>query len=223
MLTALVGLWALTIVWASQGYDLNDQWNRMAWGWTGLAGVLVLAFLTRGDYAKAALLGWVGWTCMITTPLIGKMPRSVAWMKTGSLCVALAGGSLLWPSGVDRVMILGGLALVGVGVTGWAWYSCRHATGQYQAHWGPFLLCDESNVCPRAGQGNANHAQAVIVLSLAAALGLSLVHSPLWLGVVPVQLFGIWLCRDHRGHWLTQGVVQAGVLLVGAGLWGGLR
>ena len=223
MLTALVGLWALLLVWAAQGYDLNDQWNRMAWGWTGLAGVGLLAFVTRGDYAKAALLGWVGWTCMVTTPLTGKMPRSTAWTKTGNLALLLAAGVLLWPRGVDRLVLLGGLALVGVGVTAWAGYSYRHVTGQYQYQWGLWTLYDESKLCPRAGQGNANHAQAVIVLSLAAACGLAVVHSPWWLLVVPIHLVGIGLCRDHRAPWLTQGVVQAGVVLILAGLWGAWR
>lgn len=223
MLTALVAAWALLVIWAAQGYDLNDQWNRMAWGWTGLAGVMVVVWVSRGDYAKAALLSWVGVTCMVTSPLTGKMPRSQAWEKTGSLAVALSAGVVLWPAGVDRLMLLSGLALVGVGVTAWAWYSWQHATGQYQQPWGPFLLYDEGNLCPRAGQGNANHAQAVIVLSVAAACGVAIVQSVWWVGLIPVHLFGIWLCRDHRGHWLTQGVVQAGLVLLVAGIWGGWR
>ena len=220
MLTALVGLWAALTVWAHQGYDLNDQWNRLSWGWVGVAGVMMLALGMRGEWAKAALLGWAVYTLMVTTPLQAKQPRSKAWEATGISLLALVGGYLLWPSlQIETRWLLGGMAVMGLPVTLWGWYSWQHATGQYQYEYGPFWLYDESNICPRAGQGKANHAQSVIVLSIAAVLAMAVTGSVWWLVLLPGHLFGVWVCRDHRGYWLTQGVVQVGLLLVAAGLW----
>ena len=223
MITGLVGLWAALTVWANQGYDVNDQWNRQSWGWVGIAGLLGWALVSRGDYAKAAWLVWIAYTLMMTTPLTGKRPRSQAWREQGIVWLALTAGYLLWPAEVWTRGLVMGVAVMGLPVTAWAWYSWQHPTGQYQYEWRWGWLYDESNLCPRAGQGNANHAQSVIVLSVAAALALAVTGSGWWLTLLPGHWFGIWLCRDHRGHWLTQGVVHAGVLLVAAGLWEGMR
>ncbi len=223
MLTGLCLVWGLTVVWAAQGYDVNDQWNRMAWGWAGLAGLVTLALASHGEWAKAALLGWVTWTMMSTTPLTGKMPRSLAWRQTGQTAVLLAAGYALWPVGLDMGAALIGLVVVGLGTAAWAAYTRGHEIGQYQHAVGWWMWYDESRVCPRAGQGNANHAQAVVVLGWAAMLSLAVTQSPWWLVTAPGLLTGIGLCRDHRGHWLTQGVVQAGLLGLVAGGWAGWR
>lgn len=225
MSTGAVLLWLGLVVWAHQGWDLNDQWNRWSWGWVGVAGLVVWGLGARGEWAKACGLAWVVWTVMVTTPQVGKGARSATWAGIGAWAVALGAGYLLWPGlGVDARGLVRGVALVGVPVTAWAWVTVRHATGAYQWVWrGTWWLYDESNVCPRAGQGNANHAATLVVVSLAAACGLAVVESPWWGLLIPWAGWGVWLCRDHRGPWLTQAMGQAGLVVVVAGLWAGWR
>ena len=221
MLTGLVLVWLVAVCWGRQGYDLNDQWNRLSWGWAGLGGLLVLALLQRERWALAAGLAWIMWTLMVTTPLHGKIPRSQAWSQTGTVVLALGAGVAAWPSGlIDRSMVLGALALMGLPVTAWAWYTWQHPTGRYQHVWrGTWWLYDESNVCPRAGQGNANHAATMLVLSAAAACGLVVIQSAWWGLVLPIDAGGIWLCRDHRSSWLTQAMVQLAAVMLVTGCW----
>lgn len=206
---------------AYQGYDKNDQFNRMSWFWTLIAAAVASALVLKGEWAKGLLLAWVGYTVMMTTPVQSRVARSDGWKHPGWLALMLAGGYLALVDRLEPRALLAGLAGLGPVITAWAWYSVTRPTDHYhRTLWRlPWVVYDESRVCPRAGQGNANHAQSLVVVSLAASLGLATIASPWWGLLALPNGFGIYLCRDHRAGWLTQGIVQAAVVVAVAGVW----
>ena len=210
---------------AYQGRDSCDQWNRVAWCWTGL---LLMEAWWLPNIWMGLLLAMVTLGC---APPLACMERAAIQnfphMKDAVFLyprhellerIALPAGvfALAYTVMVELVQATSVLwilaALVGLGhlVGAWAWYSKYGSPLEsYQRHLGLwFWVHDESRVCPRAGQGNANHAQAVAALAVASCYGLALAASPWWLFGLPLPLYAIALCHDERTCWLNQGVLH---------------
>ena len=216
MLASLIGagVWLLNAVIGPQGRDRDDQWNRWSWFWIG-GGFLVASHL---PHPGAALL-----LAIVTIGCLPITPRSMAVQQV--LIPAIAVSSLYayaatWSHGQTAlVWLLGVLVVMGMVIGVWSWMSVHHKEERWQWHLlGPWWMYDESRICPRAGQGNANHAQAVVALSCAAAIGLWHLGFTLVLVAVPLLICPLVYCRDRRESWISQGPVAVYVLLIGWGM-----
>lgn len=217
---------------ASFGRESTIGWNRWHWGMVG-CGLAVATAMPSGwamGLMACLALGAVHFTnpvriirlyffpmlalgaayAVLAPAMTVAMVAPVLWAVV-AVTVATGGWALvslwhrepyhlrLWPCwGAQQVAVVVGHPEDGV--------TLASDPGTSQG----YFLFDIPQVCIRAGQGNANHAQAMGVVGTAAACGLWWMGQWWALGALGVTLLPVLICRDRRSSWLTQGPAYVG-------------
>ena len=209
---AILAVMAVQGAIAFSGRDKSDQWNRTGWWVMGVA--LCLAVLMPTVWASL-LVAVIVLGCW---PLI---PRSDVLMAQPVMAVMMAAGWAMLSQVVTTAWVPAAMGvLIGLGgvIAAWGVYAKTRDVDMWSRKvWLWWYAYDESRVCPRAGQGNANHAQGMAALAFAACLGMTMLGSAWWGVLLPVLLVPVYVCRDARTGWLTQGLVHVTVATVAVG------
>ena len=232
ILTALLVWLVVVSCLASFGRESTIGWNRWHWAMVG-CGVLVAA--TMENRWAGALMGTLSLGMLqFTNPVRIIRLYFFPILALGAAYAAMA--PHMTPAMVAPVL----WAMVGVTVCVglWALHSLWHREPYHTRIWPlwgaqpvatvvghpedgitmasdpgssqGYFIFDIPQVCIRAGQGNANHAQAIGVVGTAAACGLWWMGQPWALAALGLTLLPVLICRDRRSSWLTQGPVYVG-------------
>ena len=217
----LMGLLVLPIM-AQAGRATCDMWNRCTWlvFWCGAA--LVVGMWAINPYAALAFamivlgaLTVAPWEQVFPRALYPAYAASAAWL-------VLAPRMTL----AHVLPILAGIVAVGCWFGCWAMFSNWQGQKSYQITWGRFfglfprpLFCwhEDSATHLKAGQGNANHLLSLVVLAVAALIGVALLWNVWVLLLSPILVFPL-LLRVNKEGILSQAHVHLVTLFVAATL-----
>ena len=212
----LAGGLAVAILWltamAQLGRDQSDLHNRQSWGFTAL-GIVIGCWLTTIQLWAGLLTIWVSLMTQVMLPV------SVVWQQMAwkSLILAVGYGVLvlLLPLGWVPVL-LGSMVVIGTLTAAWALtmlltkpYPSRDFSLKIPHT--PWMIYDNDKTPQlRGGQGNPNHYDGLVGMSVAAGAGL--VHLGAW-WPLPCLIFILIVSLLH--HKFTQGHVYFGMTALG--------
>lgn len=219
LLPDMLGLGCGAILWltamAQLGRDQSDLHNRQSWGFT-ILGMLLGGWLTTINLWAGLLTIWVSLLTQVMLPV------SVVWQQTALKSLVLVAGYGVAVNGFQLPWVpwlFGGMVVIGTLTTIWALLML--ATKPYPSRdfhlvipGTPFWIYDNDKTPQlRGGQGNPNHYDALVGLSVAAGAGL------LHLGYGwPLPCLVLMVTASLLHHEVTQGHVYFGATALGLGL-----